>query len=205
MSQEVVEMMQEMDLEDVETQIALQCAPVIAGVKISNLLIVPDSKASQARKLLENTDILCKELLTTETQTTFLVYKQEKVERYLERKKVRNLLQQLGYNSWNINSLLEKIGEKYQSYMKHGGVFPHEMGLLLGYPAEDVTGFIEHKGKNFLYSGYWKVYKNLPAKKKLFCQYEQAKETILQLMCCGVSIIDIIDIYHEEPLQRAAG
>lgn len=169
MSQEVVEMMQEMDLEDVETQIALQCAPVIAGVKISNLLIVPDSKASQARKLLENTDILCKELLTTETQTTFLVYKQEKVERYLERKKVRNLLQQLGY------------------------------------PAEDVTGFIEHKGKNFLYSGYWKVYKNLPAKKKLFCQYEQAKETILQLMCCGVSIIDIIDIYHEEPLQRAAG
>ena len=36
--------------------------------------------------------------------------------------------------------------------------FPHEIGLFLGYPAEDVAGFISHKGHDFCYSGYWKVY-----------------------------------------------
>lgn len=39
--------------------------------------------------------------------------------------------------------------------------FPHEMGLLLGYPIEDVVGFMEHSGKEYLYSGYWKVYENV--------------------------------------------
>lgn len=39
--------------------------------------------------------------------------------------------------------------------------FPHEMGILLGYPVEDVEGFIINNGKNELYTGYWKVYDNL--------------------------------------------
>lgn len=26
-------------------------------------------------------------------------------------------------------------------------MFPHEMGVLLGYPTEDVLGFIENQGK----------------------------------------------------------
>ena len=36
--------------------------------------------------------------------------------------------------------------------------FPHEIGLFLGYPFEDVMGFIENKGENYLCSGCWKVY-----------------------------------------------
>ncbi len=38
--------------------------------------------------------------------------------------------------------------------MNQGKQFPHEMGLLLGYPVEDVVGFMENNGKNYLYSGY---------------------------------------------------
>ena len=47
---------------------------------------------------------------------------------------------------------------RYRAYMNGSKIFPHEMGLLLGYPVEDVTGFMVHGGKNSLYSGYWKVY-----------------------------------------------
>lgn len=38
MSQDVFEMMQKMNLHSVETQMAIQCAPVFAGLKMSNLL-----------------------------------------------------------------------------------------------------------------------------------------------------------------------
>lgn len=36
--------------------------------------------------------------------------------------------------------------------------FPHEIGLILGYPPADVAGFIEHKGTDFLACGGWKAY-----------------------------------------------
>ena len=38
--------------------------------------------------------------------------------------------------------------------------FPHEMGFFLGYPYADVTGFIEHDGRDFILSGPWKVYED---------------------------------------------
>ena len=51
----------------------------------------------------------------------------------------------------------------YEAYLNdEHKQFPHEMGLLLGYPIEDVRGFIEHNGCGCLYSGYWKVYRNVP-------------------------------------------
>ena len=36
--------------------------------------------------------------------------------------------------------------------------FPHEIGLFLGYPPDDVEGFIENREKAFKCPGYWKVY-----------------------------------------------
>lgn len=38
--------------------------------------------------------------------------------------------------------------------------FPHEVGYLLGYPTEDVDGFIRHRGRGYLLAGPWKVYRN---------------------------------------------
>lgn len=40
MSQEIYEIVKGMDLENIETQLALQCAPLITGLKVSNLLII---------------------------------------------------------------------------------------------------------------------------------------------------------------------
>lgn len=36
--------------------------------------------------------------------------------------------------------------------------FPHEIGFFLGYPYADVSGFIEHGGRDFILMGAWKVY-----------------------------------------------
>ena len=42
MSKEVFQLVGEMDREDLQTQLALQCAPLLMGIKMSNLLIVPN-------------------------------------------------------------------------------------------------------------------------------------------------------------------
>lgn len=36
--------------------------------------------------------------------------------------------------------------------------FPHEIGLFLGYPLEDVQGFIENRAEGYKCVGCWKVY-----------------------------------------------
>ena len=40
MSKEAIEMIRKMDMEQVENQFVLQCAPLIAGLKMSNLFII---------------------------------------------------------------------------------------------------------------------------------------------------------------------
>lgn len=51
--------------------------------------------------------------------------------------------------------------------------FPHEIGLFLGYPVEDVKGFIENKASCAKCVGYWKVYGDEEKAQKLFNQYKK--------------------------------
>ena len=41
MSFDIVDIIKEMDVHSIPLQLALQCAPVISGIKISNLLTIP--------------------------------------------------------------------------------------------------------------------------------------------------------------------
>jgi len=86
--------------------------------------------------------------------------------------------------------------------MKKDGAFPHEMGLLLGYPVDDVMGFIENRGKNFSHTGYWKVYSNPLEAITLFERYNQAKKIVIKMVSQGVSIRDILDSYSSNQMNE---
>ena len=62
--------------------------------------------------------------------------------------------------------MLARLAERFTEYKEGRAEFPHEMGAFLGYPLSDVKGFIEHEGKDFLCSGYWKVYSDETGAKK---------------------------------------
>ena len=202
MSENTLTLIKGMDIKELEIQIALQCAPVIAGLKISNLLIVQKEYLDTIRTMLKETQLSYEILLCRKGQITLLIYKELEVKNYLAQGEVKELLNKLGYASCTLKSLLKSIREGYEMYMEKKKNFPHELGILLGYPPEDVQGFIENRGENFLYAGYWKVYENLPAKLKLFQKYEQAGESIIQLIALGVSVKDVIEIYSEKTPKK---
>lgn len=204
MSQEIFEIVQNMDLKNVETQLALQCAPLIAGLKVSNLLIISKENLHQVRQILRGTDISYSILLVNGHKITILLYNRRELEEYLEDERVLNLFAELGYRKFSLDEILPVFQKRYRKYMEDNRNFPHEMGLLLGYPIEDVEGFIQNDGRNFLYIGYWKVYENLSEKLNLFRQFEIAKETLIHLVSNGVSMTDIMEIYSEDKLRRAA-
>lgn len=205
MSQEVFELVQGMDLKSIETQIALQCAPLISGLKVSNLLIISAEDEALVRVILRRSGISFFRLLRTGEKVTFLLFRKNPLEAYLKQQEVETMLVEAGYAELSLGNILSTFQKRYAHYMSTGGRFPHEMGLLLGYPAEDVKGFVENEGKNFLYSGYWKVYADVEEKRRLFQKFENAKETVIQLLSYGVGIQDILDIYKDEnePKQAA--
>lgn len=195
MSQEIYEIVKGMDLENIETQLALQCAPLITGLKVSNLLIISKGNEEVVKRILNRTGISYYRLIQTRTKTTFLLFRRNELEEFLSDENVRNVLMKAGYKSLQIDKILRTFSLRYEAYIQGDKSFPHEMGLLLGYPVEDVVGFVENNGKNFLYSGYWKVYENQKAKVKLFDKFKVAKETLIHLLSNGLSMSDIIDIY----------
>lgn len=195
MSQEIYEIVKGMDLENIETQLALQCAPLITGLKVSNLLIIPKGNEEVVKRILNRTGISYYRLIQTRTKTTFLLFRRNELEEFLSDENVRNVFMKAGYKSLQIGKILRTFSLRYEAYMQGDKSFPHEMGLLLGYPVEDVVGFVENNGKNFLYSGYWKVYENQKAKVKLFDKFKVAEETLIHLLSNGLSMSDIIDIY----------
>lgn len=178
-----------------ETQFAIQCAPMVTGIKISNLFIVSKSQADEVENAFAGTDIECFYMYTKRNRTTFFLYREKQVAQYLENAEISKCMRDFGYQNADLREILSILRERCVKCVEEGAPFPHELGLLLGYPMEDVRGFIENKGQNYLYSGYWKVYANLPEKKKLFSQFEMARAAVGEMVLRGKTIFDIASVY----------
>ena len=98
----------------------------------------------------------------TENRGVFFLYRTDKMEKLLQDEEVAAFLQERGYDELTLNSVLTSFRMRYLAYREGKEEFPHEMGILLEYPVEDVEGLIRYGGINYLCSGYWKVYKYHP-------------------------------------------
>ncbi len=187
-----------------EIQIATQCAPLLAGLKPSNLLIIQENEKNNLDKVLRNTRFSYFRLSKTDGREVYLLYTASELMYYLTDPEVQKLLKELGHTEYGLQELLKSIGEKYEAHQRYGTEFPHELGLVLGYPVVDVRGFIQHDGKNFLYSGYWKVYGNLKGTRRLFKEFGRAKEIAVELVLVGYEIADIVNFYQSRRALRPA-
>ena len=69
--------------------------------------------------------------------------RKKQLEADLKREKTRRMLKAEGYDYSSVEEAVKILQNKLQMYE----TFPHEIGLFLGYPEEDVQGFIENQGK----------------------------------------------------------
>lgn len=194
MSYEIFEMMQNMDIKTIETQIALQCAPLLSGLKISNLFNVSKEQIPLVKKIFGGTNISYYILLEQKDTVALFLYRREELLAYMSREDVKKLLKEYGYKEASVESSLSLLAKRYHAHRVRQAEFPHEMGVFLGYPVEDVVGFIKHQGKECLGVGYWKVYENMPQKKRLFDQFERAKEWMVVMISNGIDLMEAADL-----------
>ena len=112
MSQKIFRLLQRMEKEDLSLQLALQCAPFLAGLKVSNLLIVPDAWLLHLMRRLRGTGILVRRLYRNGEKSVLLLYRKEELERWLTMPEVRRMMVRAGYPSQRPEDVLRQLEEK---------------------------------------------------------------------------------------------
>ena len=147
----------------IQEKAAEQCAPVIFGIKPSNLLIIDQCYAKALKSLVETTGLKVRCFEHRAEKQVWFMFREEP------------LYRQLAY-----------AAKRFREYKRGEAGFPHEMGILLGYPLGDVKGFIEHHGRDCLCSGYWKVYENEEKARETFRLYARVKQIAMDMVKQGM-------------------
>ncbi|HAX51755.1 DUF3793 family protein [Muricomes intestini] len=176
-------------------QIVLQCAPLLKGLKVSCGITMDSELFCELKHIFRETGILYRKLSEDRGRCFVLFYREEELVEYLHRAEVRKFIREFGYEATELEGMINRLCYRISWLAVTGMGFPHEIGAFLGYPVEDVKGFIVNQGREYLLLGYWKVYSNPVAAKMLFRQYDQAKILAVNEFLTGKSIQEIAKIH----------
>ena len=175
--------------------LAIHCAPILSGSKAANIMTVTVHEFDRIGYLLQGTGIRYRFLKTKGDKGILYLYREKRLRQYLEQEEIQEFLSEYGYDQVDIAKMLNLLSKRIQLYNDQEAVFPHEIGVFLEYPLGDVKGFLANEGKNFMYSGYWKVYGHVEEKKALFNRYEEARKILIQLLASGRSVSEMASCY----------
>lgn len=174
-----------------EQRLIEQCAPTLAGIKSGNLLNYLFEEKEQVllelvevNKKLNARGVFVEALLWKEKSVLVYTYRYSRLEKDLQQEGVMELLLGYGYTNDKVNDCLEHL----KTRLKESECFPHEIGVFLSYPLEDIKGFIKNKGKECKCCGTWKVYGNEQEAKQLFAKFKKCTEVYSQVFATGRSI-----------------
>ena len=85
---------------------------------------------------------------------------------------IQRILTQAGYACGGCGRCVAQLIRRF----RESGEFPHEVGLFLSYPPEDVQGFIDHRACDFKCAGLWKVYSDEERAQRLFTRFKRCTE-----------------------------
>lgn len=166
------------DKDFIENFLLINISQVLSGIKPASTICLKKDKNDSYDKWLKYGINFIKlvglefiELRENKEFVVLLIYNQDKLKQSIFKKENKVFLKKLGYKEEsNIESYLYKLKERYELYH-----CPHELGLFLGIPIDDVKDFMNCTEKKCLLCGYWKVYNDDNTAKRIFSLYDEIK------------------------------
>lgn len=175
-----------------EELIIRHCAPTLAGMKtgtIFNCTYDTDEGLrawlSGINRRLSHKGIRAVPLKKQNNRALIYIYRPTKLKKDISSTEASRLLCHYGYADAVPSKCVVKLIER----LKQSEDFPHEIGLFLGYPVDDVKGFIEHGAKASKCVGCWRVYGNEEQAKKTFSKYKRCTDTYLRQFKNGNTLL----------------
>lgn len=184
-------------------------APTLAGLKTGNLISCPyqsrEEVLSDVRRLnglLRDKGLCMIPLKYMSRRVLIYLYRPQMLLEDLSKPSSRRILEKCGYQTASGKEekrrlLAEQKGNRaYRAdclrilvqKLQNSEDFPHEIGLFLGYPPEDVLGFIENHGENSKLTGVWKVYGDPEASRIRFEQFRTCTRIYCKAFRRGVPL-----------------
>ena len=155
------------------------CAPTFAGLKTGNLFRISYADIEVFREELRRLNGILKKKglravpvrMTAEFALVYL-YRPDFLKRDLGCEEAARLLTSLGYEPQSVNRSVAFLARM----MREKEAFPHEIGLFLGYPPEDVLGFMKSSREGVKCVGCWKVYGDEARARAAFWRFQRCRE-----------------------------
>ena len=172
-----------------------KCSPTLAGLKTGNMFSCYCGDVEELFNEINdlNTKLSPKGVVIVpikfwNSRVLIYVYRPDKLQKDFESEDIREILAGKRYESDKasecLNTLISRLNDSNE--------FPHEIGVFLGYPAEDVRGFIENNAQKEKYVGHWKVYGDVESSKATFEKFNKCTRIYRDYYSRGTSIEKLV-------------
>lgn len=181
-----------------ESVLVEQCAPTLVGLKPASLFRYQPGPSDEGRVPLARwkgalaaRGIRVRVLKACPRTGAWMIYLYREVwiTRILCQPEIQDFLRRQGYRpEEGCQAMLTRLSRRLCLEED----YPHEIGVFLGYPLEDVEGFILHRGRDFTCCGYWKVYGDAAAAQRRFDCYRRCTRICLERLRRGTALTKLI-------------
>ena len=168
-----------------EKLIVRYCSPTLAGLKTANMFTCP---VNDEEKLLASMDrfnaMLGKKglrllvLRIKDKRALIYAYRPSMLKADLENPISRAILKERGYEEGSVANMLRELKQRLCSNED----FPHEIGLFLGYPPDDVRCFICDRNRGCKCVGCWRAYNDKAGAERTFARFKKCSEVYSKSM-----------------------
>ena len=176
-----------------EELIVRHCSPTLAGLKTGSLFSCPSASPDEMRRVLRDLNIRLApkgiRVLPVKNdgeRMLIYIYRPNRLARDLGDGDAAQILCEKGYPCGCPGKCIMKLIERLR-----GNEFPHEIGLFLGYPPEDVKGFMTDPCACKC-SGCWKVYGDVEQAQHLFRRYAACRKRYLAMASSGLTLGEML-------------
>lgn len=177
-------------MSETEYSLGKNCCMTFAGIKPASLITIRKGDRNDLERLARcfyRRGFRFEIMRENKERLVVYVYHEQRLESLLFSEEIYGFLYSLGYRYRDAGEAVAQLGMRMQ-----GDSFPHEVGVFLGYPLNDVKGFIAdpHGGR----PGYWKVYGDEEQALKIFSRYRKCSDCICRMMDGGKSLTAIFGV-----------
>ena len=170
------------------------CAPTLAGIKTGSIFTVypvpGEDVYGEVRRLNHLLlgkglrALLCK---NCRRYALIYIYRPDMLKRDLMDPKAVSILSGKGYNCGNPERCIVQLIQ----HLSSDESFPHEIGLFLGYPPSDVSGFMKDPRAGVKCCGCWKVYSDKEKAERTFDRYRKCTDIYRKMFRRGRTLDEL--------------
>lgn len=170
------------------------CAPTLAGIKTGSMFSCDynsrEEMTDELRRLnrvLSSGRMCILPLRWHDGKALLYLFRPDSLQKDMKNRAAQEILDKAGYTGMRYQQCIRRLIRRLGT--EEG--FPHEIGLFLSYPPEDVKGFIENHAQNYKFIGYWKVYGDEEKARRTFEKYKKCTDSYCRSIRAGQPLAEL--------------